>query len=107
MFLYSIFTFILFFPEVGATSQILENEVPGYIIVFTDERAGNTSIDKKNEFYIDPLYFIGNAHVYIFLKKQNYHSNHYSDKACGSSFIKDHILVKGSQLFIRLCILLK
>ncbi|XP_076101172.1 uncharacterized protein LOC143070956 [Mytilus galloprovincialis] len=47
----------------GSTvSQILENEVPGFIIVFTDKMAGNTSIDKKNEIGIDPLYFIGNAH---------------------------------------------
>lgn len=76
---FHIFTYILFFSDAGTASQILENEVPGFIIVFTDKMAGNTSIDKKNEIGIDPLYFIGNAHVNIFLSKQNYHNNNYSN----------------------------
>ncbi|XP_052100278.1 uncharacterized protein LOC127734449 isoform X2 [Mytilus californianus] len=46
----------------GATSQILETEVPGYMIVFTDEMSGNTSTDKEKEFGIDPSYLTGNFH---------------------------------------------
>ncbi|VDI05811.1 Hypothetical predicted protein [Mytilus galloprovincialis] len=46
----------------GGTSQILETEVPGYIIVFTDEMCGKTSTDKEKEFGIDPSYLTGNFH---------------------------------------------
>ncbi|CAG2212173.1 unnamed protein product [Mytilus edulis] len=47
---------------IGATSQIFDNEVQGYMIVFTDGIAGNTHTDKENKFEIDPSYLIGNVH---------------------------------------------
>ncbi|XP_063435638.1 uncharacterized protein LOC134716557 [Mytilus trossulus] len=46
----------------GATSQILETEVPGYMIIFTDEMSGKTSTDKEKESGIDPSYLTGNFH---------------------------------------------
>lgn len=60
---------------VGATSQILETEVPGYMIVFTDGMSGNTSTAIENEFDIDPLYLTGDFHVHIFLSKILYFDN--------------------------------
>ncbi|CAG2223919.1 unnamed protein product [Mytilus edulis] len=47
---------------IGATSQILETEVPGYMIVFTDGMSGNISTNMEKEFGIDPLYLTGDFH---------------------------------------------
>ncbi|VDI15577.1 Hypothetical predicted protein, partial [Mytilus galloprovincialis] len=54
--------FLMGLSGIGATSQIMDNEVQGYMIVFTDGMAGKTSTDKKNTFGIDPSYLIGNPH---------------------------------------------
>lgn len=45
----------------------MDNEVQGYMIVFTDGMAGKTSTDNMNTFGIDPSYLIGNVHVNIYL----------------------------------------